>query len=278
MAAPIPHDVKKVVTFILIDDGKGGLIPNGTGFFVGVQDPANPKRHFVYLATARHVISPKPFGPLYPQVYVRLTKKTGGTEIVKIPLISTGPNRSVFVHADSSVDLAVIPGLPSEEVFDFRFLPDELITTKPKFVELGISEGSEVFFAGLFTQFLGEQANYPVVRFGRVALLTPEKIPWGDKKMELYLLESSSFGGNSGSPVFFYLGSDRSPGNLIVGPPQIFLAGVMMGAYQDQQPIGVIETAAIPVSRSNLGISAVVPAYRLHELLFSKEMQESRTR
>lgn len=276
VAGPVPDDIKKMVTFVLVDGAKGDLVPNGTAFFVGVKDRKNPDRGHVYLATARHVISKTPFGALHPHIYVRLSKRGGGTDIVKIPLISSGPQQSVFLHPDNSVDLAVIPGLPDESKVDFRFFPDDLLTTREKFSELGIREGSEVFFAGLFTHFLGDSANHPVFRFGRVALLTSEKIPWGKWKMDLYLLESSSYGGNSGSPVFFHLGSDRNPGMLVVGPPAIYLAGVMMGAYVDQQPIGVAETAPVAVSRANLGISAVIPAWRLHELLTSKAVADRR--
>jgi hypothetical protein len=187
-----------------------------------------------------------------------------------------GAKRTVFLHPDPTVDLAVIPALPNQDAYDFMILPEDLITTKEKFQELKISEGSEVFFAGLFTHFLGQQRNYPVVRFGRVALITLEKIPWSGRSMDLYLVESSSYGGNSGSPVFFYLGTDRVPGSIVVGPPQLFLAGVMMGAFQDQQLLHTIETDKTMVSRSNLGISAVVPAFHLYELLYSPELVAQR--
>jgi hypothetical protein len=47
-------------------------------------------------------------------------------------------------------------------------------------------------------------------------MISSEKIPWQDRPTEpvqeadLYLLETQSYGGNSGSPVFFYLGIDRA--------------------------------------------------------------------
>src|SRR3989454_11615008 len=50
---------------------------------------------------------------------------------------------------------------------------------------LQIVEGTEVFFAGLFTPFAGEPRNYPVVRFGRIALVTGEPISWEGTKMNL---------------------------------------------------------------------------------------------
>lgn len=167
--------------------------------------------------------------------------------------------------------------LPDQEVFDFKFLPDNMLTTKKDFEDLNIREGSDIFFTGLFSPYPGYEKNYPVVRFGRVALITEEKIEVEKgQKMNLYLIESGSFGGNSGSPVFFHLGSDRSPGSIILGPPVIKIAGVMKGSFLDVQPLRVIETAKILGAPSSMGISAVIPAYKLHELLFGDELKKKR--
>ncbi len=155
-------------------------------------------------------------------------------------------------------------------------MPDELITTKEGFGELKIREGSDVFFTGLFSPFIGSQRNYPVVRFGRVALVTGEKIEWDGELMDLYLVEAGSYGGNSGSPVFFYLGSDREPGSLIVGSPVLKLAGIMQGTFLDAQEIKIINRDTNPVSLSSMGIAAVVPAYKLHDVLYGDEVKAKR--
>src|SRR5664280_2800196 len=47
----------------------------------------------------------------------------------------------------------------------------------------------------------------------------------------------SQRGGNSGAPVFFYLGADRVPGQLMIGPEEIRLAGVMRGTFINGSPI-----------------------------------------
>jgi hypothetical protein len=79
----------------------------------------------------------------------------------------------------------------------------------------------------------------------------------------LYLLETQSYGGNSGSPVFFYLGHDRFPGQLVVGPSEIWLAGVMRGTFLNGSPIQFLQspTATIPFSTQNIGIAAVTPSF-----------------
>lgn len=275
MAGPIPPEVKSVVVFIFIER-EGKLIPNGTAFLVGVKNPSEPTIFSVYLVTARHVLYKPDTTEFLDRVYVRVNKKDGGSEVGTIPIKVTGDNKTVFVHSDFSVDIAAIPFLPDQKKFDFKFLPDELITTQKDYNSLKIREGSDVFFTGLFTPYPGSEKNYPVVRFGRVALVTDEKIEWQGKQMSLYLIEAGSYGGNSGAPVFFYLGSDREPGSLIVGAPVLKLAGIMQGTFRDAQEIKVIETKPIPISLSNMGIAAIVPAYKLHELLFSEEMKRQR--
>jgi len=95
------------------------------------------------------------------QIFIRLNRKDGGSEIGAVPLITAGEKRNVFVHGDSSVDSAVIPFLPDQSQFDFKFLPDELITTKEGFGELKIREGSDVFLLVSFRRLSGRKGIIP---------------------------------------------------------------------------------------------------------------------
>src|SRR6185295_15754348 len=133
--------------------------------------------------------------------------------------------------------------VPDQARFDVKFLPFKYLAGVDDVHKLGITEGTEVFFTGLFLQNLTDSKNVPIVRFGRVALAPGEPVLWAGVPRDLVLIESMSFGGNSGSPVFFYLGADRVPGSLYVGPPEIKLAGVMMGAFQDLKPITLLQTS-----------------------------------
>lgn len=171
----------------------------------------------------------------------------------------------------------MIPVTIDSKRFEIKTLPQRMITTEKDFQDLKITEGTEVFFTGLFTPYLGIRRNYPIIRFGKVALITDEKINFArEEKANLYLIESGSYGGNSGSPVYFYLGSDRDPGKIIFGPPLVKLAGIMSGTFQDHQPIKLIETAPIALAPSSMGIAAVVPAYKLHEILFGRQLTNRR--
>jgi hypothetical protein len=196
--------------------------------------------------------------------------------MVEIPIRTTGNGQTAYVHQDEAVDLVVIPAVPSQDVYEYKFIPDSMLTQRDELPKLNIGEGSDVFFTGLFLPYPGYERNFPVVRFGRVALVTSEKVQWDKKLLDLYLIESASYGGNSGSPVFFYLGSDRNPGSLIVGSPLIKLAGVMMGSFNEVRPLQIIVQSSIPVSTVNMGIAAVTPAYKLHEVLMNEELTRSR--
>lgn len=282
LALPIEPETKTVVTFIFVTDGKGKRIANGTGFFVGVKNKEKPDIYAVYLVTAKHVFlkDEKDEKSFFPFVFVRINKQSGGAETLRLDLITEGTRKNVFTHDDPSVDIAVVPALPDQGRYDFKFLPDDFLTTKDEFKKLNIREGSDVFFTGLFTpqfeQDVGDQRNYPIVRFGKVALVSEEKINWGKLNAELYLIEGSSYGGNSGSPVYFHLGAEREPSKLIVGNPVLKLAGVMQGTFTKSKQLTVIETSAIPAYSSTMGIAFVVPAYKLHEILFSDELKKSR--
>ena len=277
-ALPIPPEVKSVVAFVFVPDKESGAFkPWGTGFFVGAKDETNPDRFFVYLVTAKHVLQTSDQKDWLPQIFVRINTRAGGSEMVAIPIVVSGAKQTVFLHpTDKSADVALIHALPNEKHFDFKFLGQEYLTSPQDFKQLGIAEGSDVFFTGLFAPYVGARRNFPVVRFGRVALVTDEKVRFGDRDADLYLVETSSYGGNSGSPVFFFLGSDRQPGSIILGAPVLKLAGVMSGTFLDVQPVRAVDTARIAVSQSNVGIAAVVPAYKVWEILTSRELISKR--
>lgn len=155
IAAPIPSDVKTVVAFIFVENQKGELIPNGTSFFVSVQNPSVPATHATYLVTAKHVLCKPDSTEFYARIFVRLNRKQGGADIGPIAINPVGDNKNVFVHNDPSVDIAVIPFMADQSKYEFRFLPADMITTKEAFKQMKIREGADVFFTGLFAPFPG---------------------------------------------------------------------------------------------------------------------------
>jgi hypothetical protein len=183
------------------------------------------------------------------------------------------------------VDIAVIPiKLPDTDSFDVKVLPEDMLGSTDDIQKLHIGVGTDMFFTGMFTPFLGEQKSYPIVRFGKLAMIPDEKIKFGGIATEGYLMEAFSFGGNSGSPVFFYLSADNTPGMMMLGPPVIKIAGVMKGFFGDIEPIGLLQpptavpNQGIPVSQGNTGIALVVPAKFIKEILDSPALETIRQR
>ena len=279
IATPIPIDIKKTVTFIYYPDNPTNASPDGTGFLVSVPAQNNTNSIFGYLVTARHVLRPTTNYWL-PAVFVRLNRRDGTLQNIFLPLITTGPKKNIFTHDDSSVDIAVVPFIPQPFTnFDSLFLPADIITSEEDFKVLDIHEGSDVFFTGMFSRHLGNKQNTPITRFGKVALMTDEKIDWVFGPTDLYLMEANSYPGNSGSPVFFQIGNERGNGSIVLmGGPNIKLAGVMSGCFNDIQPLQTVSISTNQYVTPNLGIAGVVPSYKLKEILFSKELQEQRAR
>lgn len=234
------------------------------------------------MVTAKHVLK-APDGTNLSKTFLRLNKLKGDAEFIPLDLIQDG-KPSVYIHPDPTVDIAVVPALPRQDIYDVKAIPSDMLSNKASFKEFNIAEGSEVFFTGLFVQHYGEHRNNPIVRFGRVAMLPEDRIAWKEdgkpaQSVELYLLETQSYGGNSGSPVFFSLGSDRIPGSIIIGDPVIKLAGIMRGYFNDVRPVGFIQPTAanpIPIYSQNNGIAAVTPSYLLHDILFSDALKKFR--
>ncbi len=276
-ALSAPPEIKTTVGFVYIINNNE-KVANGTGFFVGVINPENKNIGTSYFVTAKHVLQTSDRKNWLPGFFLRLNKKDGTTEYIPIPIITEGEQKTVYTHTEPNVDLAIIPIYVNQEIFNYKFLPDSMLTTQNDFKDLKIREGTEIFFTGLFTPYPGYEKNYPIVRFGRVALITEEQIELGKGvKTNVYLVDTGSFGGNSGSPVFFQLGSDRGePNTIILGPPVIKLAGVMYGTYKDLQPLEVIKTAETSFAPSSMGIAIVTPAYKLHQVLFGEELTKKR--
>ena len=310
----IPSDIKQIVTFVYVEVEKPkdkdklarlsghceetGLdtsilvCPTGTAFFVGVLDSTNPELSYTYLVAAKHVLYDEKTKSFIPRIFTRLNKRGGGILRGEIPLVTDGKEKTIYFHSEPTVDLAVIQhGWPKSDIIDGKVFPEKLISDKASLKTLHIEEGTEVFFTGLFTQHIGAKRNYPIFRFGHLALVTEEKFNWNGQLTELYLMESGSYGGNSGSPVFFFLDLDRPPQDLREGP--LRLAGVMQGTVLDDLPqldpviamskegeakqlLDEAGEKILALNRSKIGIAAVVPSYKLLEILHSPELEERR--
>jgi hypothetical protein len=259
--------VKKSVTFIFDPVGRS----LGTGFFVGIQ-LEHGGGDAVYFVTAKHVLSPSEIFPppnYYDSLYIRLNLIGGTAERIGLPL-SMEP---ILTHEDENIDLAAIPLYPPQDRYDYLYIPQNYFTDDNILKKKNIREGSNVFFAGLFSELAKNNTNYPVVRFGKIALMTNEKIEINKegestRRAHFYVVECQSLGGFSGSPVFFEF--QRITPNQTFISPEIYLGGVMKGHYNDVLPV------SNGMRKLNAALALVTPCYLLNELLHTKKAKEQR--
>lgn len=270
--APVPPGIKRQAAFIFEKEGTN-TFPIGTCFSVGVPHPTSTNGGYVsYLVTAKHVLV-NSNGQHRSNLWVRVNRWKGGPEF--LPLLVKDFKPPTYYHSDPTVDVAVVRWSPDEAQFDFPFAPVGMLAERNAVTSGRIAEGDDVFFPGLFANYFGSSNNVPIIRFGRVSILPKEPIEWGKQRCELYLIESTCFGGNSGSPVFVRHTMDRT-GSLVVGATDFFIAGLLIGYFNEFQHLKWVNAAAMPVTANNSGISAIVPAHLIRDILFSPELKKAR--
>ncbi|MBN2213973.1 MAG: trypsin-like peptidase domain-containing protein [Bacteroidales bacterium] len=273
----IPDEAKKSVAFFFVYDKIHGFVPYGTGFFVAINYPKE-SLNFCYLVTSKHILQDQNKNYL-DSIYLRINKKDGKSDTILFELFND--KKPIFyVHKDQTVDIAVIPFTDIRNKYDIVYIGKELILTEEIYNTKKIKEGDEAFFTGLFTRHFGMEKNIPIVRFGRVALISKEKVLFDNQLMDLYLIETTSFGGNSGSPLFFRLGTRRLDNRIIVENYEYYLGGIIQGYFGEFTKPGYIN---VPSGRvlwpiENSGIAAVVPANKLYEILYSDELIQKRNK
>ena len=280
----IPSQYKLPIVYIEIPDNYGQYKPNGTGFVVRI--PLNMHRGWEYLVTAKHVIVDSYTKKVYDTILLRLNLKNGSFTEGFIALNQNAPNKNVFFSNDPSVDLAVIPISLLDTVFDIKFIPvSNLFRSRRDFDTSYVREGTNVFYTGLFSPYLGYKKNEPIVRFGKVCLITDEKIVWDSAKSEisdLFLVETTTFGGNSGSPMFSYpfpLPTSDTSIHRDSSKDSVDFIGIVKGYYGEKTALDydkVNTSIMIPKYTSNVGITGVIPSYLLYEILYLPELEQAR--
>lgn len=255
----------------------------GTGFLVCVQDDGFK---FNYIATAKHVVEDmRKISKHVPKsTFVRLND-AGGTAR-QFSLAGT-----TWIHSDDPmVDLAVCP--IEGPNMGRNVIPTTSFADPSLFSEWGIGPGDEVFSVGLFTEIAGNEKNYPMVRYGNIAMLPDSPVLTALGYREVYLIEARSIGGLSGAPVFvretlwldpetLYRAQDEprseKPPMLAVG--RTFLLGVMRGHWDiDPDTMGAMYPTGKPARQGgvNMGIAMVTPATKLKKLLYEPALSAHR--
>ena len=280
----IPSYYKKTPVFIFSLNETGETKPIGTGFFLIVFDSGEG---FGYLVTNKHVITDRNTKKYYSNIKIRYNKLNNTFDNKTIRLSGSEGLSHVFTHLDSSVDLAVIPYVINDADVSYSTEKD-LFKSKLAFDTSYIAEGTNIFYTGMFSPYLGYKKNYPITRFGKFSLITDEKILFDslEPRANLLLAETTTFGGNSGSPVFAYGSEYKITSNDPTDPVNfreqnhvhIYLVGIIKGYYGEDSPITFKKTSVMaPTYSTNIGITAIIPSYFLYEILNDEEVRAFRS-
>lgn len=144
-----------------------------------------------------------------------------------------------------------------------------------------IGHGDDIFLVGLFAQHPGANRVLPILRFGNISLMPYEAVritlePEFNSitTLEAYLIECKSWGGHSGSPVFFYHSPDRymMQGGLTIVEAAPVVLGLVAGHFDIDQEVKFLGdiwgSGKVPL---NSGISVVVPAQYIIDTIAAYE-------
>ena len=302
----VPEEFLKSVVFLCVDepdeDGIVQRIPKATGFFVRVPLNDGTAGGVDYLVTARHCIEA---AVPYEKVFLRWNKKAGS--FIDVPTLCT----DWFFHY--TADVAAILLLPSilpagvqNSDFDTvginvdRFVgpsPDYTFETtedsdgSPIKVESKMLVGLETYFLGLFSQSSGIERALPVAKFGHISRM-PSMVDMkhgdgGSFQSEAYLMEFQSWGGHSGSPVFFLNPTIQNTqmdiqGDWVLKDTNLVhfsgLMGVVSGHFEIPQSAVTTEVILETIeTRLNSGIAIVTPADTIRNLIMREDVVEDRS-
>jgi len=262
---PIPTEFKECVSFIYLERPNGEPIPDGTGFFIGMKYKKDTTKSVIFLVTAKHVVQNKD-GSYVKSILLRMNT-TDTVRYVYVPINTYGLEKDLFFSKDSTVDLVCLAiSFRDYTKYNFKVIPEEYFIKRDEYQK--IPEGTEVFFAGLFTSHIGEKHNFPIFRFGHFASATNEKILFNGMKREMAIVETSTYGGNSGSPIFFKIFINNNSWYYKLG-------GIINGFFGNYMPLELVNTGTqVPATDLNIGIAAVTPSYFISDILNSVDVQK----
>jgi hypothetical protein len=223
---------------------------------------------------------------------------------------------ALWAPTEGEGETPVLTAVPLDQfvLADYRYRGSKDFSVPGPLAEEGqlIMVGHEVFFVGLFSQHAGTARNLPIARFGHVSRtpIEPVRVRRADGTTEAidgYLVEARSWGGHSGSPVFWYY-----PGVQIIyvpAPPGGPQAEPLNRAERRRQK-SLPQPQNIPISREmgiiallglvsahfdipqaaltegdvygrivtplNAGMAVVTPAHKIAELLRSEDVATER--
>lgn len=299
----IPDEPLRCVIFLSVHSGDGrAQMPRATAFLATIPiEGSDPEIPVAYFVTARHCLE-QARAEGHDTIYLRLN-------LSESQRFEEFPTRIDDWFTADHADVAAVPFVPAlqDPARDFRefdivgYQSERFVGPAPQYMYSGPTPlgdmdihprvGSEVFLTGLFTEDYGQEANLPIARFGHIARM-PSSVgregPDGTLYEEVaYLAEFQSWGGVSGSPVYFL--EPRTIHNIVVDEHGnetettstdhgwvTGLLGLVSGHYEIPRKgettgeVGSVRTAL------NSGIAVVVPASEITQLLTREDLVHTR--
>jgi hypothetical protein len=286
----IEQSFRNSVAFVMVDmpqeDGGVARRPAGTAFFLALEEGGLT---FMYAVTARHVLDEAlrvGATGLFLRVRAGDEQRFMPEGFVDVPV--TADQWVRHPHTDVAVARFIATGNATCWALPTTMLMPVPIGFDP-YGPAPVGEGDDVFFVGMFSNYLGREMMLPIVRFGNIALMSYEAINVKLSNapdapitpIEAYLVEARSWGGHSGSPAWVYFPLTRDPSQALriedLRESHPKLLGLVHGHYSlDQEADFVGDSPATKSLAANSGIALVVPAHNIMEVLEGNDLTSER--
>jgi hypothetical protein len=251
----------------------------GTGFLVSMRSETG--RAFTYVVTNRHVVED---GARFIRINYR--DRTKGHDVIEGEWVYHEiPNKP----KEKGDDLAACEFFQSIAEYGFIPVQHREFVTRQLMEDWNIGIGEELFMVGRFLNHEGKTRNLPVLRFGSIAMMNDEPIEVEGHGQEAFLAEIRTVPGYSGSPVFVHVPKNRLDDPAVAaranenerkwalsrGGIEKFL-GVEYSRLNGERVTvkllnNIEHTVYLPT-----GMSAVIPAWKVDELLNQRKFQMQR--
>lgn len=250
-----------------VKEARKGVQSGGTGFVFAYPFKTIPNTGVLCVITNKHVLSKAPV--------VRLNRIDG-----KPPDCIHIEDKDWFPHAGPH-DLAVAIHVMDNTIHKYNAIPARICLTKALADEYKIGIGDDAYMIGRFIGHEGKVHNEPTARFGHISASTrPMFNTETGMEEDSFAVEMKSKPGYSGSPTIVY-GSIFNRVFLNTRPNDKlsfeFLLGVLWGQVAEKRPLRDKQGKEIdgPHVTEFTGLSGVVPAWHLIDLMEQKNVQEA---
>jgi hypothetical protein len=241
-----------------------------TAFAVAVQAESNAF-WMTYLVTARHCFeASNKSQPLF----ARVSTKSGGFTDIEI-----APDDW---EQHPYTDVCIAPIIFKDDQW-VSFVPAALLLEDTEVQTSSLREGHELTYISLFSQHHGRHKVLPLTRKATIALMPHEKVMLKvgaamHKEVDAYLVETHSWGGHSGSPVFTTFPGCINQINLKASP--VRLLGVLTSHFELNREVELFGDISDGSSSGKVsehsGISAVIPSQAILDLLRDESIKSQR--